>query len=68
MLIESVIRTSLIIWGEVPMEHKHAFKSLDRRLRDMLGFKDEAASTKLFGGKTMLFGGDFRQVLSIVTK
>ena len=62
MLAELVIQTSLIIWDEAPMEHKHSFEALDRTLRDILGFKDKKASMKLFGRKTILLRGDFRQV------
>ena len=41
---------------------------MDRSLRDIIGFKNKDASSKLFGGKPILLGGDFRQVLPIITK
>ncbi|GKD72870.1 putative DNA helicase Pif1-like protein, partial [Tanacetum coccineum] len=34
-------KTSLIIWDEAPMMHKHCFESLDRTLRDILGMKNK---------------------------
>ena len=51
---------SLIIWDEAPMAHKHIFECVDRTLRDIMGAVDELNKTKLFGGKVMLLGGDFR--------
>jgi len=54
--------TSLIIWDEAPMTHKHCFEALDRTCRDVTGV-DEA-----FGGKVVVFLGDFRQVLPIVPR
>ncbi|XP_020876690.1 ATP-dependent DNA helicase PIF1-like [Arabidopsis lyrata subsp. lyrata] len=52
----------LIIWDEAPMMHKHCFEALDRSLKDILN------PTKPFGGKTVVFGGDFRQILPVVPK
>ncbi|XP_076935913.1 uncharacterized protein LOC143602807 [Bidens hawaiensis] len=43
------------------MIHKHAFEAMDRTFKDILK-KD-----MLFGGKVVVFGGDFRQILSVVT-
>ena len=52
--------TSLIIWDEVPMQHKHAVEAVDRTIRDLLG------NVSPFGGITVLFGGDFRQTLPVI--
>ena len=54
---------SLIIWDEAPMMSKHCFESLDRSLKDLMGNHDN----KPFGGKVIVFGGDFRQVLPVIT-
>ena len=48
------------------MTHRHCFESLDRSMRDILGQLDSSNSDRMFGGKTMLLGGDFRQVLPVV--
>lgn len=52
----------LIIWDESPMIHRYAFEALDRSLQDVL-FSD-----KPFGGKVVLMGGDFRQILPVIMK
>ncbi|RID75695.1 hypothetical protein BRARA_B02726, partial [Brassica rapa] len=55
--------TSLIIWDEAPMMSKYCFESLDRSLNDLMGNH----RNKPFGGKVVVFGGDFRQVLPVIT-
>nr|GEV05639.1 DNA helicase [Tanacetum cinerariifolium] len=52
--------TSLIIWDESPMNDRRCFEALDRTLRDVLD-----APEKLFGDKTIVLGGDFRQTLPV---
>ena len=57
----SELRTcDLIIWDEATASHRHALELLDRLLKDL------CKSTELFGGKTVVLGGDFRQTLPIV--
>ena len=65
-LADLIVQCSLIIWDEAPMTHRHCFESLDRSMRDILGKLDSSNFHKLFGGKTVLLGGDFRQVLPVV--
>ncbi|XP_076911901.1 uncharacterized protein LOC143570021 [Bidens hawaiensis] len=43
------------------MTNKHAFEALDKTLRDILGCRNQP-----FGGKVIVFGGDFRQILPVV--
>uniref|UniRef100_A0A1J3HCW3 ATP-dependent DNA helicase n=1 Tax=Noccaea caerulescens TaxID=107243 RepID=A0A1J3HCW3_NOCCA len=62
MLVGLIQETSLIIWDEAPMAHRHTFEGVDKTLRDIM------SSDKLFGGKTVLLGGDFRQVLPVIPK
>ncbi|GBO09561.1 hypothetical protein AVEN_233058-1 [Araneus ventricosus] len=57
-----ICETKLIIWDEVPMTHAHAFIAVDRLLQDL------ANCSLPFGGKVILLGGDFRQVLPVVLK
>ncbi|XP_022003838.1 uncharacterized protein LOC110901309 [Helianthus annuus] len=59
-------KTQLIIWDEAPMIHKHAFEALDRTLKDIL-MSDSSENVSLpFGGKVIVFGGDFSQILPSV--
>lgn len=59
---------SLIIWDEAPMMQKYAFEALDKTLKDILGFKDYRNRERIFGGLTVLLGGDFRQILPVIPK
>ncbi|XP_052622302.1 uncharacterized protein LOC111911148 [Lactuca sativa] len=59
-------KTSLIIWDEAPMVHKHAFEALDRSLKDVFKSENSSNSDIPFGGKVIVFGGDFRQILPII--
>ncbi|XP_052621074.1 uncharacterized protein LOC111890589 [Lactuca sativa] len=61
-----VRKSSLIIWDEAPMVHKHEFEALDRALRDVCKFDKSTNSNIPFGGKAIVFGGDFRQILPVV--
>ncbi|XP_023745250.1 ATP-dependent DNA helicase PIF1 [Lactuca sativa] len=65
-LANLVRKTSLIIWDEAPMVHKHAFEALDRTLKDILRRFNPTNSNTPFGGKVVVFGGDFRQIMPVV--
>jgi hypothetical protein len=67
-LAELLTRTSLIIWDEAPMAHRNCFEALDRSLRDILRFSDPQGGDKSFGGNTIVFVADFRQILPVVAK
>ena len=60
--VHSVRVTDLIIWDEAPMQHKFTFQAVDRTFRDLTGID------KPFGGKIMVMGGDFRQVLPVIPR
>ncbi|XP_051220245.1 uncharacterized protein [Lolium perenne] len=55
-------KASLIIWDEVAMTKRQTVETLDRSLQDIMG------CALPFGGKVVVFGGDFRQVLPVVTR
>jgi ATP-dependent DNA helicase PIF1 len=65
---ELLIMTSLIIWDEAPMIHKWAFEAFERTLQDLMSEVDVANKKLPFGGKTVVFGGDFRQILPVIPK
>ena len=55
--------TSLIVWDEATMTKRQAVEALDKSLRDIMDRPELP-----FGGKIVVFGGDFRQVLPVVRK
>lgn len=59
---ELLKHASLTIWDEVAMTKRQAVETLDRSLQDIMG------CPLPFGGKVVVFGGDFRQVLPVVTR
>ncbi|KAG2212510.1 hypothetical protein INT45_000892 [Circinella minor] len=61
-------QTSLIIWDEAVMCGKWNFQAVDNALRDIMGATDPALANVPFGGKVVVFGGDFRQLLPVVKK
>lgn len=66
--IAALIRqTKLIIWDESPMHHRYVFEFLDRSLKDIIKSVDPTRGNMPFGGITVLLGGDFRQILHVIT-
>ncbi|KAL3532808.1 hypothetical protein ACH5RR_006329 [Cinchona calisaya] len=50
----------LIIWDEAPMAKRTAIEALNDLLQDLMNSKE------IFGGKVIVFGGDFRQTLLVI--
>ncbi|KAF1859858.1 hypothetical protein Lal_00028041 [Lupinus albus] len=65
-LAELLKQTKLIIWDEAPMTHKYCFEALDKTLTDIMSFRGKRNST--FGGKVIVFCGDFRQILPVIPR
>ncbi|KAJ1692544.1 hypothetical protein LUZ63_009242 [Rhynchospora breviuscula] len=61
-IAELLRRATLIIWDEASMSKRQAVEALDRTLQDVTD------SLHPFGGKIVVFGGDFRQVLPVVRR
>ena len=57
---EVLRRARLLVWDEAPMAPREALDAVDRLLRDIMETPDTP-----FGGKVLVLGGDFRQVLPI---
>jgi hypothetical protein len=55
-------RAKLLIIDELRMLHRYAIESIDRSLKDIMKCDDS------FGGKVVVMGGDFRQILPVVPK
>ncbi|KAL5704830.1 DNA helicase [Ranunculus cassubicifolius] len=64
-LAELIRISDLVIWDEAPMNHRNIFEAVDKTLRDLMKQIDKDADKKPFGGKTVVLGGDFRQVNTI---
>ena len=58
---ESLKQVEIIIWDEAPMASSDMLAVVDRLFRDLM--QNEHVP---FGGKVMLLGGDFRQVLPVL--
>jgi hypothetical protein len=63
LLAELLRRADVTIWDEITMQHKLGPEAVDRTLRDIRNVPD-----KPFGGMTVVFGGDFQQILPVVVK
>jgi len=63
-----ILRAKLIIWNEAPMMHKHCFKAVERSLRDVCKQRNNGRMNIPFGGKVVVLGGDFRQILPVIPK
>src|SRR6266850_2920657 len=59
---ELLRNTYLIIWDEALMLHRHAFEAVDHCLRDI------RAVDRLFGGITVVLGGDYQQILPVILR
>ncbi|KAL4626735.1 hypothetical protein ACB092_05G119100 [Castanea dentata] len=67
-IAELMSKASLIVWDEAPMAHRNCFEAVDRSLRDILRFSNSNSAETSFGGKTVVLGGDFRQILPVISK
>ncbi|KAG7532765.1 Nucleic acid-binding OB-fold [Arabidopsis thaliana x Arabidopsis arenosa] len=61
-LADLIKEASLIIWDEAPMMTKFCFEALDKSFCEIM----KNRNNKVFGGKVVVFGGDFRQVLPVI--
>lgn len=57
--VKLLLNAKLIIWNEAPINHVHEFIIMDILLQDPTKCK------KTFGGKVILLGRDFCQVLPV---
>jgi hypothetical protein len=59
---ELIQKTSLLIYDEVIMQHRHCQEAFDHTCRDI------HQCDKIFGGLTVVFGGNFQQLLPVMVK
>lgn len=67
-LAELIAKSKLIIWDKTPMTYKHYFEAVDRTFRYILRFSNESNLNLPFGGKVVVLGGDFHQILPVIPK
>ena len=67
-LAQLIREAAIIIWDECSMIHKHAVMAVERTVSDIMSSSNPELSGKIFGGKIISFGGDFRQVLPVIPK
>uniref|UniRef100_A0AC34GWS1 ATP-dependent DNA helicase n=1 Tax=Panagrolaimus sp. ES5 TaxID=591445 RepID=A0AC34GWS1_9BILA len=62
MKMEKLVKVfgDVFIWNEAPMAPRYAFEIIDRLLRDLTKIDEP------FGGKLLLLGEDFRQLLPVL--
>jgi len=59
-MVRKIITADVIIWDEATMSDKRVYMCVDRLLRHLCNPNEP------FGGKVMLLGGDWRQLLPVV--
>ncbi|KAH9120307.1 hypothetical protein AeMF1_007478 [Aphanomyces euteiches] len=59
-LAEVLRLTEVIIWDECSMMHKYAVEAVDHMLQDLMD------NVLPFGGKVVIFSGDFKQMLPVI--
>ncbi|KAI9112627.1 hypothetical protein K1719_016293 [Acacia pycnantha] len=61
-LTNLITSTKVIIWGKAPMVQRFCVETFDRTLRDIMH------CDRPFGGKCVIMGDDFRQILLVIPK
>ncbi|KAL1349215.1 hypothetical protein AAHE18_07G142100 [Arachis hypogaea] len=67
-LARLISSAKLVIWDEAPMLNKFCFEALDKCLKDVLRFDRGYILHAPFGGKIVVLGGDFRQILPVIPR
>jgi ATP-dependent DNA helicase PIF1 len=57
---------AIIIWDEITMADKHVVECADRLCREIMALNDAELENVPFGGKVVIFSGDWRQLLPVV--
>jgi hypothetical protein len=60
---ELIRAAKLIVWDEAPAQHRHCAKAVNRTFRNVLQHAESP-----FGGKVIVFGGNFRQCPLVVAR
>ncbi|XP_072058284.1 uncharacterized protein [Arachis hypogaea] len=63
-----LLKAKLIIWDEAPMVSRYCYETLDKCLGDIMRYSPTYSKDLPFGGKVVVLGGDFRQILPIIPR
>jgi hypothetical protein len=58
--VDHLCKAKLVVWDKIVTIHKYAIEGVDKSLKALCNSKEA------FGGKTVIFAGDFCQVLPVV--
>ena len=61
-LAKLIQNAKAILWDKAPMMSRFAFEAVDRTFKDLMD------NNLFFGGKLMILGSDFRQILPVVVQ
>lgn len=59
-LADLLREVTLLIWDEVPMQHRYYFQAVNKLLKNM------RSDQQLFGGLPVVMDGDFAQILPVI--
>jgi ATP-dependent DNA helicase PIF1 len=65
---EVIREATMLIWDEISMADKRAVECADALCREIMRHQDQALESVPFGGKLMIFAGDWRQLLPVVVR
>ena len=57
---------ALIAWDEAVTMNRKCYETVDNTFRDIMGATNPALQNVPFGGKTVVFGSDMRQIMPVV--
>ncbi|KAL1299164.1 hypothetical protein AAHE18_18G089100 [Arachis hypogaea] len=63
-----LLKAKLIIWDETPMVSKYCYEALNKCLGDIMRCSPTYSKDLSFGGKVVVLGGDFRQILPVIPR
>ncbi|XP_016206186.1 uncharacterized protein LOC107646515 [Arachis ipaensis] len=63
-----LLKAKLIIWDEAPMVSRYCYEVPDKCLGDIMRCSPTYSKDLPFGGKVVILGGDFRQILPVILR
>ncbi|RYR48505.1 hypothetical protein Ahy_A07g034527 [Arachis hypogaea] len=63
-----LLKAKLIIWDETPMVSRYCYEVPDKCLGDIMRCSPTYSKDLPFGGKVVVLGGDFKQILHVIPR